>query len=792
MQKAIKAMNRRKLSYQLIVALSLVSMGSCSITQFQTEGDVLYTGIKSIKVEDNDKSKEAEQALLAMETQLAYPPNNSIFGSSSARWPLPLYRPWLYLNYAHSNTWLGKRLHHLGKKPVWIRDVNPKLRAKIGERILGEHGYLAASVAQEVLPQNEENTEAKVAYKIKLGTLYRLDSVEYLKPIRLNDSTLLHHSSLSTLASGNPYSLNALQEDRLRLAQRLREEGFYYFSPNYVSYEADSLQAPEKIQLRAKLQEGLAPEVLRPWRIGKVRIRFSEVEGEEGQNLQADTIHIAQRVKAYYQGRLPIRPRVLNGRIRLRPDSLYRRSLEDLTIRSLASIGAFSSTEVFYTAQPTDSLASTEAGTVDMTILMRRDKPWHITMGGQFQHKTNNFIGPGALLMLSRRNLFGGGENLNISANASYEWQTGESPFSHYTSALNSYQFGVDVSLTFPTLLIPGWLDHYYPFPVSTSFKLSGQRLNRAGYYGLNNIGFTMNYDYQPTERSTHNIKVLGIDYTQLAQTTTTFDAILRENPSLSLSLSSQLIPSIGYTYTWHRPLGRNQKSTLWLRGSVSEAGNLTKAMFMVAGKRFNDRQRILGVPYAQFAKAWGELRYTKYIDRYQSIAMRAMLGAIYSYGNMERAPYIEQFYVGGANSIRAFTVRSLGPGKFRNTSLSSYTFMDHVGEAKLEMNLEFRRYLTQSLELALFLDAGNVWLLRPDKERPGGALSEVQGIGDLLNQMAVGTGLGLRYDMTYLLIRLDAGIGLHLPYDTGRKGWYNIPKFSDGFGLHLAIGYPF
>ncbi|MDY5858774.1 MAG: BamA/TamA family outer membrane protein, partial [Porphyromonas sp.] len=359
-------------------------------------------------------------------------------------------------------------------------------------------------------------------------------------------------------------------------------------------------------------------------------------------------------------------------------------------------------------------------------------------------------------------------------------------------SALNSYQLGADVSLSFPTLLIPGWLDHYFAYPTTTTFKFSGQRLNRAGYYGLNSLGLSMSYDYQPSEYTTHNIRVLSLEYSNLAHTTEVFDTILADNPSLSLSMRSQFIPSIGYTYTWNKRVGRQGRNSLWLRGTISEAGNITKGLFVAAGKPFGATQHILGVPYAQFVKAAGELRYTRYIDRLQSLATRLSLGAIYSYGNARRAPYMEQFYVGGANSIRAFTVRSLGPGRFRPSQITAYTFMDHVGELKLEANLEFRRRLIGALELGLFVDAGNVWLLRPDVERPGAAIGELGGLRDFLEQIAVGTGLGLRYDAGYLLLRIDAGIGLHLPYATSRSGWYNIPRFSDGFGLHLAIGYPF
>ena len=161
--------------------------------------------------------------------------------------------------------------------------------------------------------------------------------------------------------------------------------------------------------------------------------------------------------------------------------------------------------------------------------------------------------------------------------------------------------------------------------------------------------------------------------------------------------------------------------------------------------------------------------------------------GIIWAYGNSERAPYNEQFYVGGANSIRAFTVRSIGPGRYVAPN-STYSYLDQTGDIKLEANLEYRANLFGSLYGAVFLDAGNIWLLKKDANRPD---SEFRA-GSFLRQLATGTGVGLRYDMDFIVIRLDLGIALHVPYDTGKSGYYNIPKFSDGLGLHFAIGYPF
>ena len=175
-------------------------------------------------------------------------------------------------------------------------------------------------------------------------------------------------------------------------------------------------------------------------------------------------------------------------------------------------------------------------------------------------------------------------------------------------------------------------------------------------------------------------------------------------------------------------------------------------------------------------------------IDSRNHIATRLMAGAIASYGNSTTAPYSEQFYIGGANSLRAFTVRSLGPGSYHPADATRYSYLDETGTLKLEANIEYRARLFGNLQGALFVDAGNIWLLREDKERPGGKFT----IKDFADQIALNTGFGLRYDLQFLVLRFDVGIALHYPYDTGKSGYYNIPSFGKGYAWHFAIGYPF
>ncbi|MBR4366720.1 MAG: BamA/TamA family outer membrane protein, partial [Bacteroidaceae bacterium] len=194
-----------------------------------------------------------------------------------------------------------------------------------------------------------------------------------------------------------------------------------------------------------------------------------------------------------------------------------------------------------------------------------------------------------------------------------------------------------------------------------------------------------------------------------------------------------------------------------------------------------------LRTPYSQFTKLTFDLRRYYYLTEHSLIALRFLTGAIWSYGNSTIAPYTEQFYVGGANDIRAFTVRSIGPGRYYDYE-NKGTYLDQAGDFKLEFNAEYRFRWVSNLYGAVFLDAGNVWLMRADDFHPGGEITRSKFFKDV----ALGTGFGIRYDMEFLILRLDWGIGIHAPYDTGKRGYYNIPKFWKGTGIHFAVGYPF
>lgn len=408
--------------------------------------------------------------------------------------------------------------------------------------------------------------------------------------------------------------------------------------------------------------------------------------------------------------------------------------------------------------------------------------------------KSTKQTGPGAIFKLSRKNFLRMGASLSLELNGSYEWQT-SSTVNREKSVMNSYELGAALTLDFPRIILP-WIKNRidpFRFPSHTNFKIYIDQVNRARYFRMLSFGGSVSYSFQPSRSMKHTVTPLHLAFNRLQHRTAAFDSVATANPMLFRSLDDQFIPSVTYTFTFDDSW-KQKRVQWWWENSISSAGNITSLIYQAFGKKLSQRdKKFLGTPFAQYLKYTTELRPLIKFDDRNHLAMRFMAGVIWAYGNKTVAPYSEQFYVGGANSIRAFSIRSIGPGRFHPAETSRFSYVDETGDIKLEANLEYRfriigNLFGGNLNGATFLDAGNVWLMRSDSSRPGAKFT----FNKFFDSLALGTGLGIRYDLSFLVLRLDWGIALHVPYETGKSGYYNIPRFKDGMGVHFAIGYPF
>ena len=746
---------------------------SCSTTKHLPAGETLYTGIRKIEVTDEDKSEIGDAAMVDIEAALAFPPNNALFGSSTTRIPFP-FGLWVYNAFVNKKGGLNRWIYKVfAAKPVFISSVNPEVRANIARHLLNEYGYFNGTADYEIIPDNKDSTKAKVRYRLTMNEPYTYDSIEYRRFQRRIDTLLVIDSKASLLRNGDRFNVLRLDAERQRIASWMRDNGYFYFRPDYILYQADSTIMPQKVSLRVSLEQGLPQQALRPWKIGDLSVNLFGYSNEK----PTDSLRYKDMM-IYYEGKLRVRPHILYNQFYFKSGDMYSQARQTRTQSGLSHLNIFRYTEMHYTPSDTTRLCDTLNVAVNATY----DLPLNGELEVNFTANSNRRIGPGAVFSLTKNNIFGGGESFGISVNGTYEWLLDKRRDTNY-SLLDNYEYGVTGTFIFPRVVLPKFFNREYNFPASTTVQVYVNRLNRAEFFRMSSFGGNLTYDFLPDPIRHHAFTPFRLSFTRLERTTEQFDRITAQNPSLFRSLNNLFIPAISYTYTLDNSVVRKGRHMTWWQLSVAEAGNTLSGIFLLAGRKFTEEKQILGIPFSQFLKLSTELRYNRVLDRNNRLVSRIGGGIIFSYGNLTVAPYSEQFYVGGANSIRAFTIRSVGPGRF-HPETGNTMYFDHTGDIKFEANLEYRFKLVGELEGAMFLDVGNVWSLREDASRPGGTLK----LKHLLNDIAAGTGAGIRYNLDVLILRFDVGVGLHLPYDTGRNGYFNTSRV----GFHIAVGYPF
>ena len=771
-------------------------MTSCSTTKHLPEGEILYTGQKPMIVLNRSTSPVGEITLEEVEAALATAPNNSFLGSSTMRTPFPIGL-WFYNGFQQYERGVGRFLFNkFAAKPVLMSAVNPDIRVKAAHNLLRDYGYFNGRVSYQTFTDPKDSLKQKLQYTVDMRNPYFIDTVFYQGFDRRTTAIMERARRRSLISPGEQFNVTDLDGERTRISTLLRNVGCYYFRPDYMTYQADTTLVPGgHVAMRLMPVAGMPEVAQKPFYVGN---RSFYLLGREGESPTDSLVY--KDLTVYYHDKLRVRPDMLyrwlnyqgyrrkrqvqdsTGISRLRSmQNLYSFYRQTRMQERLANVGIFRYSEMQYVPRDTAFVSDT----LDMRVIAALDKPYDAELDFNVTMKSNNQTGPGATFTLTKKNVFGGGENWNVQLKGSYEWQTGK----NRSSLMNSYEMGISTSLVFPRIVFPRMGKHEYDFPATTTFKLYADQMNRAKYYKLLAFGGNATYDFQPKATSKHSITPFRLTFNVLRNPTEAFKELQEQNPALYISLRDQFIPAMEYTYTYDNSTLSRKRNPIWWQTTVTSAGNVTSLVYCAFGQPFDEEgKKLMGVPFAQFLKLNSEFRYHYRINKNQSIASRVAGGVIWSYGNATTAPYTEQFYVGGANSVRAFSARNIGPGGYPPNDQAKYTYINHVGDIRMEANVEYRFRMVGDLHGALFLDAGNVWLMRKDENRPGGELT----LRNFAEQIALGTGVGIRYDMDFLVFRLDWGIALHDPYETGKSGYYNIPKFKDSMALHFAIGYPF
>ena len=760
-------------SFHISLFLLLATLASCSNTRFLAGEELLYTGRKELKVIPLEEDVRPGSVKSQVRSTTTHKVNNALFGKRV----LPPVGLWVY-NYWEEkedrkvSNWL---YNSLSAPPILVSDVNPDLRTRKIENDLFDRGYFNTRSWFVVDTSNINPRKAGISYFVEFGKPYRYGEVRFRNSRNVLDTLQNEELFRERIRSGEPYELQTLSAARRALSRDLQNRGFFYFSPDFIELQADTTVGDHRLDLTVGTREDLPPEVLSRYWIDDIDIsviRYSDTTESAMDSLEYEGLHI------YTTGNY-LRPAELRKNILFHTRDLYTYTDYQQTISRLNSLGIFSNVRISYTVAPEDSAKQI----LDVRIDLLMADHVSLDLEADLVTKSSGFLGPVVSAGISHGNLFGGAERIQIQLNGGFEWQWQPGQRSELGSF--SYEIGGNAGLTFPRLILPGRsTGHLSLLKQQTSLNQSFRLLNRTAYYTMSSALTNVNYSWGRKTEITHSFSPLYLNSVNLLATTPAFDSVINDNIYIRKSFEEQFIFGWRYDFTYdNTPEKRTRNSFFY--GSIGTSGNLLDGFQRIRNDPAGRPFEFLGNVYSQFIKLATDYRY--YLHGYnRTLAMRLYAGIGIPYLNSTVLPYTEQFFSGGAYSVRGFLARSLGPGSFHEQERS---FIDQSGDLKLEASLEYRFDISRILKGALFLDAGNIWLVNEDAERPGSRFR----FGQFHKELAIGSGIGFRFDFTFFVLRTDIGFPLRTPYLLDDRNWQpGTGNWLSNGMFYLAIGYPF
>ncbi|MBL8002442.1 MAG: BamA/TamA family outer membrane protein [Flavobacteriales bacterium] len=750
--------------------LTVVLLIGCRGLRHVTPEDPLYTGSEVVFAtppEDDPKGAHGELSGVVEPS-----PNSTFLGMRPRLAIHNMFKEPKVKGKGFRNTMrykVGESPVHLSALP--LADIDAALVNRMNNR-----GYFAASATHEVV---RDGRKAHVVFTVVPGRVHRIASVVHGDTVPSAD-TLLEQVRMTAPGSlihpGEAYSLARVRAERDRVVAALRNNGYYHLANEDLEFAVDTSIGDRLLGLR--LRASLEAEGLD---LRRHYIRSVELHGDaEPDAAPFDSTMVDDKLYVNYFG--SYRPRTLTRAIFIEPGQPYSLRRTERTQSFLGSYGAFNSVRVVYEED------SVVPGMLKARVMATPMKRFTLFSEVSLSAKSNNFTGPGIKAGFKDRNLFRGGEQFTVDATGRFETQFGTQ------GTTTSYELVLNAGLRVPRLLLLQGLKTGGPYTPFTNINVNYGLYRRIGLYGMRTASGTYSYAWRSDARTWHELDVVELSLNEPYYTSPEFEDFLSQNPSIRRSFEEQFIVGAGYSYAHTTQRSRSDRSWWWYGGGIDGSGNLLSTV-----KSFSQRDRpvegytLFGQTYAQYIRIRGEVRSTQRSGaRGASLAARLLASSGLSYGNSSVMPYVKQYYSGGPNSVRAFRARSIGPGSYTPPpDQPDNVLVDQVGDIRLEANLEYRFPIAGYVKGALFADAGNVWLLREDPQRPGAEFEW----GDAMDELAVGAGFGIRFDVEVIVLRLDLAMPLRRPDLAAGDRWTFDdldPQLEDNAILNIAIGYPF
>lgn len=769
---------KKGILYTILLYLAL-SLASCSATKFVPDGSYLLDEVKIHT--DNKEIKPSDMRLYVRQN-----PNSKWF--STIKTQLYVYN-W---SGRDSTKWFNRFLRKIGDAPVIYNESDAIRSQEEIAKAVQNLGYMGASVKRTTKTKKKK---LKLFYEITSGKPYIVRTLKYDISDKKIAEYLRNDSTQSMLREGMLFDVNVLDAERQRITDYLLCNGYYKFNKDYITYTADTARNTHQVDLTLhllpyKTYVGDTPKEHFQYKINKINFitDYDVLQSSALSSIEInDSLHY-NGFPIYYKDKLYLRPKVLVDNLRFASGDLYDERNVQKTYTYFGRLSALKYTNIrFFETQNGDSTQ------LNCYVMLTKSKHKSISFELEGTNSAGD-LGAAASVSFQHRNLFRGSGTFMIKFRGAYEAISGLQP--GYKNH-NYTEYGVETSINFPNFLFPFLTsDFKRRIKATTEFGLQYNYQLRPEF-SRTIASASWSYKWMQKQKIQHRIDLLDISYLYLPWISSQFQEDYinkdKDNYILKYNYENRLIVRMGYNYSYNSAGGALVNNTITtnsysIRAGFESAGNILYGISKMINMRKNKdgEYAILGIPYAQYLKGDFDFAKNIIIDHRNSLAFHAGIGIAVPYGNAKVVPFEKRYFSGGANSVRGWSVRNLGPGSFAGDG----NFMNQSGDIKLDASIEYRTRLFWKFRGAAFIDAGNIWTIREYENQPGGVFE----FDKFYKQIAVAYGLGLRLDLDFFVLRFDGGMKAINPKYKKAKERYPIihPRFSRDFAFHFAVGYPF
>ena len=764
-------MSKFRFTYILIAFL----LSACSTTKYLAPGQKLYTGA-NVKIDDKTMNKNDSKALKSeLEGLLRPKPNGTFLGLR--------VKLWIY-DKTRTNKQKGLRHYlntHLGEPPVLVSSVDVNKNSSILQNRLQNESYFLAQVSGDTIGKKKT---AKVLYTAQTGPAYHYKSITFPKEKDDLDTAITGTSAQSLLKVGDKFNLDIIKAERVRIDAKLKQEGFYYFAPEDLIMRYDSTVVGHQVDMFVKVKDATPDEARWIYKIRNIYVY-------PNYSLKDTALKLDSAVKYRWYNVIDpqktVRPFTFKNSVLLHPGDIYNRNQHNNSLSRFIELGPFKFVKNHFEDVTPDSAK------LDVYYFLTQYKRKSLQAEILGRQTSANYNGSQINITFRNKNTFDGAELFTVTAFASTDIQ-----FGGRSKGYNVYQYGIQPSISWPRFIGPFNFTTNNAFIPRTTLTGGYTLVTRTQLYTLNSFNASFGYSWKPSLHTQHTFDLLDLTYVNARSVTKKYiDSINNtRNPALKHVIDNQFTFGPSYSYLFTNTTEENKTNTMYYMGKVSLSGNLYG--ILTGADTLNGKvSKLFGTPFAQYIKLENEFRFYHKLGPASKLATRVFVGVGLPYGNSTVLPYSQQFFIGGANSLRGFQARSIGPGTYSpstNVTQGTQFLPDESGDIKIEANVEYRPKLFSIIEGALFLDAGNIWLLHSNNLLPGAAFGK-----SFINQLAADAGFGLRFNFTVLILRTDIGFPIIDPsLPAGQRNVINKIDFASptwrrqNLIFNLAIGYPF